>query len=181
MLNAAQVLLEIHTGIVWVANAGDSRCILSRGGKAEALSDDHKPDRADESMRIRRAGGFVHERRVMGELAVSRAFGDPDYKAKPSAANFFQAAYMVVATPEITKNCLVDSDDYLVLACDGLFDVFTNQEVCKFVADAQHRCTSLNEIARELVDHAIGVKKTRDNVSVVILAWGDPSSVDVIV
>ncbi len=126
-------------------------------------------------MRIRRAGGFVHERRIMGELAVSRAFGDPDYKARPSAANFFQAAYMVVATPEISRNCFVDTDDCLVLACDGLFDVFSNQEVCKFVADAKLRCASLDEIARELVVHAIDVKKTRDNVSVVILAWGETS------
>ena len=44
------------------------------------LSEDHKPSRADESKRIRDAGGFVINNRVMGELAVSRAFGDVDFK-----------------------------------------------------------------------------------------------------
>lgn len=44
------------------------------------LSQDHKPNREDESKRIRDAGGFVINSRVMGELAVSRAFGDVDFK-----------------------------------------------------------------------------------------------------
>lgn len=45
-----------------------------------ALSHDHKPSREDEAQRIRDAGGFVINNRVMGELAVSRAFGDADFK-----------------------------------------------------------------------------------------------------
>jgi serine/threonine protein phosphatase PrpC len=44
------------------------------------MSEDHKPTREDESKRIRDAGGFVINNRVMGELAVSRAFGDVDFK-----------------------------------------------------------------------------------------------------
>lgn len=44
------------------------------------LSEDHKPGREDEAKRIRDAGGFVINGRVMGELAVSRAFGDVDFK-----------------------------------------------------------------------------------------------------
>jgi serine/threonine protein phosphatase PrpC len=44
------------------------------------MSEDHKPTREDEAKRIRDAGGFVINNRVMGELAVSRAFGDVDFK-----------------------------------------------------------------------------------------------------
>jgi serine/threonine protein phosphatase PrpC len=47
---------------------------------ALCMSEDHKPTREDEAKRIRDAGGFVINNRVMGELAVSRAFGDVDFK-----------------------------------------------------------------------------------------------------
>ena len=53
---------------------------LSRKFSPILLSQDHKPTREDESKRIRDAGGFVINNRVMGELAVSRAFGDVDFK-----------------------------------------------------------------------------------------------------
>ena len=51
-----------------------------RNFRAVPLSNDHKPNREDESKRIRDAGGFVINNRVMGELAVSRAFGDVEFK-----------------------------------------------------------------------------------------------------
>ncbi|CAM9986614.1 unnamed protein product, partial [Ectocarpus fasciculatus] len=61
-------------------NVGDSRTILCRAGRAEVVSKDHKPSREDETERIKRAGGMVIQKRVMGELAVSRAFGDRAFK-----------------------------------------------------------------------------------------------------
>ena len=42
-----------------VANLGDSRAVLCRGGQAVAASEDHKPMRIDEKKRIERAGGLV--------------------------------------------------------------------------------------------------------------------------
>jgi serine/threonine protein phosphatase PrpC len=64
----------------YCCNVGDSRTVLSRAGRALALSSDHKPSREDEAARIKAAGGFIINKRVMGELAVSRAFGDSDFK-----------------------------------------------------------------------------------------------------
>ncbi|CAM9694934.1 unnamed protein product [Pylaiella littoralis] len=61
-------------------NVGDSRTILCRAGRAEVVSKDHKPSREDETERIKGAGGMVIHKRVMGELAVSRAFGDRAFK-----------------------------------------------------------------------------------------------------
>ncbi|KAF0890655.1 hypothetical protein E2562_004169 [Oryza meyeriana var. granulata] len=64
---------------LFVANVGDSRAIICRGGNAIAVSKDHKPDQTDERQRIEDAGGFVMWAgtwRVGGVLAVSRAFGD---------------------------------------------------------------------------------------------------------
>ena len=62
-----------------VANAGDSRAVLCRGGKAVTLSTDHKPAAPAERARILHAGGAVcHEGRLNGELTVARSIGAPD-------------------------------------------------------------------------------------------------------
>jgi serine/threonine protein phosphatase PrpC len=53
------MLIELSTGQCWVANAGDSRCILARGADTVALSVDHRADRPDEILRIEKAGGMV--------------------------------------------------------------------------------------------------------------------------
>jgi len=63
-----------------VANSGDSRCVLSKDGKAVEMSMDHKPELESEKARIERAGGFVEENRVKGILSLSRALGDLEYK-----------------------------------------------------------------------------------------------------
>jgi len=64
------------------ANAGDSRCVMGTNGTAKFLSEDHKPYNATERSRIEKAGGYVQYDRVDGDLAVSRAFGDFQYKRK---------------------------------------------------------------------------------------------------
>ncbi|CAM9345561.1 unnamed protein product, partial [Ectocarpus fasciculatus] len=62
------------------ANAGDSRSVLGTGGATKPLSYDHKPHLELERKRIENAGGGVQWKRVDGDLAVSRAFGDFQYK-----------------------------------------------------------------------------------------------------
>jgi protein phosphatase 2C family protein 2/3 len=66
---------------IYVANAGDTRCVIAAKGKAKDLSIDHKPDLPTEKRRVQRAGGFVEEGRVNGIIAVSRAIGDWEYKS----------------------------------------------------------------------------------------------------
>jgi len=67
---------------IYCANAGDSRTVMSEGGKAVPLSFDHKPDDEPETKRIVSAGGYVENGRVDGNLAVSRALGDFELKNK---------------------------------------------------------------------------------------------------
>ena len=62
------------------ANAGDSRTVLGKNGRAVEMSEDHKPENRGEMERIQRSGGFVEEGRVNGMLALSRALGDFEYK-----------------------------------------------------------------------------------------------------
>lgn len=78
----ASVVLITKTEII-CANAGDSRSVLSKKGKAKDLSTDHKPDLPSEKRRIERANGYVEESRVNGMLALSRAMGDFEYKSNP--------------------------------------------------------------------------------------------------
>lgn len=65
---------------IYCANAGDSRCVLSKDGSAIEMSYDHKPNNTYERMRIEKAGGYVEDNRVNGVIALSRAFGDLEYK-----------------------------------------------------------------------------------------------------
>jgi protein phosphatase 1G len=65
---------------LYVANAGDSRCVLCHGEMTNALTRDHKPTNPEEEKRINEAGGFVTEGRVNGCLNLSRAIGDMNYK-----------------------------------------------------------------------------------------------------
>lgn len=76
----ASVVLISKTEI-FCANAGDSRTVLSKKGKSKDLSVDHKPDTPSEKARIEKANGFVEDKRVNGNLSVSRAFGDFEFKS----------------------------------------------------------------------------------------------------
>lgn len=75
----ANVVMITKTEII-CANAGDSRAVLCKKGKAKDLSVDHKPDLPSEKRRIERANGFVEDSRVNGMLALSRSIGDFEYK-----------------------------------------------------------------------------------------------------
>nr|XP_015877991.2 probable protein phosphatase 2C 75 isoform X1 [Ziziphus jujuba var. spinosa] len=104
-----------------VANCGDSRAVLCRGGRALPLSNDHKPDRSDELKRIEAAGGrviFLNGARVEGILAMSRAIGDKYLKP------------VVISEPDITFTKREPDDECLILASDGLWDVLSSDLAC---------------------------------------------------
>lgn len=69
---------------IYVANAGDSRCVAEVGGTAEAMSLDHKPNNPEEFARINKAGGKVADGRINGNINLSRALGDFEYKNNPN-------------------------------------------------------------------------------------------------
>eukprot|EP00775_Hariotina_reticulata_P006725 gene6725-6944_t len=119
LVGSTAVVALVGTHRVWIANCGDSRAVLSRGGKAIQVTDDHKPEREDEAERVEKAGGQVlywNGHRVMGVLAMSRAIGD--HCLRP----------YVIPEPEISVFARHARDEILLLASDGLWDVLTNQE-----------------------------------------------------
>jgi len=182
---------------LFAANVGDSRVVLARkNGACLELTSDHKPSRPDEAARVRAAGGFILHKRVMGELAITRAFGDKSFKMGIKAmleedadelggaggvsddATKDLTAPLVSAEPEIASIVLSHDDEFLLLACDGLFDVFKSQDAITFARQEliAHRGEPA-EVARILSDQAIRVRRSRDNVSILIMVlrpfWED--------
>ncbi|XP_072170753.1 probable protein phosphatase 2C T23F11.1 [Diadema setosum] len=115
---------------VYCGNVGDSRGVMSISGYAKPLSFDHKPGNEKESKRIIAAGGWVEFNRVNGNLALSRALGDFVFKRNGSKGPEEQ---IVTAVPDVTETDISAESEFMVLACDGIWDVLTNQEVVDFV------------------------------------------------
>ncbi|KAI9856613.1 MAG: Protein phosphatase 2C 2, partial [Vezdaea acicularis] len=100
---------------IYVGNAGDSRTVLGVKGRAKPLSFDHKPSNDGEKARICAAGGFVEFGRVNGNLALSRAIGDFEFK---KSADLTPEAQIVTAYPDVTTHEISDDDEFIVVACD---------------------------------------------------------------
>lgn len=150
------VVALLHRNHLYVANAGDSRAILCRNGKAVPLSFDHKPSHLTERERVVAAGGFISDIggvcRVNGNLSLSRAIGDLRYKTNPELA---PSAQIITAEPDIEQITLSPEDQYFVLACDGIWDVLTNQEVVDFVSKGLSSGKTPSEVASNLLDRCL--------------------------
>lgn len=127
------------------------------------LSNDHKPTNLEESERIHRAGCFVVSGRVNGNLALSRAFGDFEFK-NPM---IMQHETAVTCAPQITITPRKLDDDYIVCACDGLWDVMSSKDVIEYIRSAESSCKDLEELTSYLVDEAFH-RGSSDNISIII-------------
>ncbi|KAE8181313.1 hypothetical protein CF336_g8965, partial [Tilletia laevis] len=135
-----------------VANAGDSRSVLSLKGEAKPMSYDHKPTNQKETARIVGAGGFVEFGRVNGNLALSRALGDFEFKGNHSLPPEDQA---VTADPDVIVHSMTGEEEFLVLACDGIFDCLSNQQVVDFVRRGIASGKDLSKICEEAMDRCL--------------------------
>eukprot|EP01066_Platyproteum_vivax_P006824 Platyproteum_vivax@DN2517_c0_g1_i1.p1 len=163
-----------------VANAGDSRCVLCRAGNAIQMSRDHKPDLVDEGARITKAGGKVMMGRVDGNLNLSRSLGDLHHKNNRTLPPEEQR---VTANPEVFLVDLTQEDEFVVLACDGIWDVLTSQACIDFVREKTLAVQAeknneeknsvvsgvltpadLGKICEELCDHCVSDKANTDGV-----------------
>lgn len=150
------VLIEEISSTAWIINVGDSRCVLNSGFSTK----DHKPSNPAERERIELAGGCVINQRVSGMLAVSRAFGDRIFRP------------YVISEPDITKIKLKETDKFAILACDGLWDVLSNDLACRLVEDGLLLGAPLDTVCWGLVTAAINERHSLDNVSVTLLKLG---------
>ncbi|CAF4937632.1 unnamed protein product [Pieris macdunnoughi] len=163
---------------LYVANAGDSRCIICREEKAIDMSIDHKPEDAPELERITKAGGKVsNDGRINGGLNLSRAIGDHSYKQNKDLGATEQ---MITALPDVkTLTIEPEKDQFMVLACDGIWNYMSSQEVCDFILPrlAEGR-EKLSQICEEMFDHCLapstmGDGTGCDNMTAIIVRFKD--------
>lgn len=148
-----------------VINTGDSRCIICRNNFGIPLTRDHKPDWFDERGRLKSLGEEPifdgYDWRIK-DLSVSRAFGD--LSAEPYVTNM----------PDMFRYQLTNNDAFMVLACDGLWDKLSNQDVVNFVLNNCYDCTTgtrINKninIAKRLAELSL-IKGSTDNVTVIVV------------
>mmetsp|Transcript_10432 Transcript_10432/g.12870 ORF Transcript_10432/g.12870 Transcript_10432/m.12870 type:complete len:339 (-) Transcript_10432:22-1038(-) len=171
------VIAVIRDNRLIVANVGDSECVISSKGKAYALTEIHNPSKNDDEItRVKKAGGKIVQKRVghpslnvnYFNLGLSRAIGDDMYKnsrhtdGKPSG---------ITAEPFVTDIELdPEEDDFLIVACDGLWDVFTHKEAVDYVRKQLQVTEDLKEVCKNLVNEALRMGST-DNISAIIATW----------
>ncbi|CAB3242376.1 unnamed protein product [Arctia plantaginis] len=178
------VVALLRESELYVANAGDSRCIICREGKAIDMSIDHKPEDTPELDRITKAGGKVsNDGRINGGLNLSRAIGDHSYKQNKDLGPKEQ---MITAFPDV-KTLTIDpeKDQFMVLACDGIWNFMSSQDVCDFIlprlTEGRER---LSQICEEMFDHCLapstmGDGTGCDNMTAIIVRFKNGGISDV--
>ncbi len=142
---------------LYIANAGDARAVLDSGGQARRLSQDHKLTDPAAKARIERAGGRVTQEegdvpRVEGVLAIARSLGDHQFKR------------FIPVEPFRKEIELAPNDTHLILACDGVWDVMSDQDAVNLIKDEPD-----SQKASELLKDEALRRGSGDNISVLVV------------
>lgn len=160
---------------IYAAHLGDARAILCRGKQAVRLTSpsDHKATDLEEAERVIKNGGHITNERVNGMLAIARAFGDHQLK-RP-----IQEKDLVSNDPHIKSIALTEQDSFVIVACDGVWDVMHDQEAVNLVLEGYRALSTLpggreilgyawaEVLSRIIVEEAL-LKGTSDNVSCIV-------------
>lgn len=189
---ATATAMFVGNDTLYIAHVGDSSVVLSRTGKAEVLTDAHRPygnNKAslEEIRRIREAGGWIVNGRICGDLAVARAFGDSRFKTKKNkmleegvkegkwSQKFISRVKfnedLVVAHPDIFQVALGSDTEFLVLASDGLWDYINSSEAISFVRNQLQQHGNV-QLACESLARAALDRQSQDNISIIIADLG---------
>ncbi|OVA13554.1 Protein phosphatase 2C (PP2C)-like domain [Macleaya cordata] len=150
--------------LLLVANAGDCRAVLCRKGEAVEMSQDHKPIYPSERIRIEQSGGYVDDGYLNGVLSVTRALGDWDMKLPKGSAS------PLIAEPEFRQAVLTEDDEFLIIGCDGIWDVMSSQHAVSIVRRGLRRHDDPEQCARDLVMEALRLN-TFDNLTVIVVCF----------
>ena len=169
------VVVAIAGNKLFVANCGDSEAVLCRRRHALKLTETHNPkDNPEESQRVIDAGGRIYNRRVghpafnpaVMSIAVSRSIGDAGFKherytkGKPSG---------LIAGAYVTSTTLTEDDAFVLLACDGLWDVMTPEEAVQMIREQMAKKKDPQTIA-ELVAEWAYANGSTDNITVLLVS-----------
>lgn len=148
-----------------VANAGDCRAVLCRRGKAIEMSRDHKPHCIKERKRIEASGGYVDDGYLNGQLNVARALGDwhmEGLKCRDGGP--------LSSEPELMTTKLTEEDEFLIIGCDGIWDVFMSQNAVDFARRKLQEHNDPVMCSKDLVDEALK-RKSGDNLAAVVVCF----------
>jgi len=142
---------------VYLINCGDSRAIFCSDNQVVSSTIDHKPINQNERERIQNAGGSVMIQRVNGSLAVSRALGDYEYKSVEGRGPCEQ---LVSPEPEIyVRERSLEKDEFVCLACDGIWDVMTNENLKEYIHSRLKVTDDLVKISNDILDMCLNKVK----------------------
>lgn len=151
---------------IFIANCGDSRAVFYSATSLSFVTEDHKPFNPTERKRIIDAGGTATQR-INGTLAVSRALGDFEFKKDNLRGPCEQ---LVSPEPEVTIIERGPKDEFLVLACDGIWDVMNNDDLCQFIRHKLIIEPDLEKVCSSVLDLCLN-KGSRDNMSIIIVVF----------
>ncbi|EPS67944.1 hypothetical protein M569_06828, partial [Genlisea aurea] len=148
-----------------VANAGDCRAVLCCRGLAIEMSRDHKAVCLDEQRRIEASGGYVYDGYLNGQLNVARALGDWHMEGLKC-----HDGGPLTAEPELMTRKLTSEDEFLLIGCDGFWEVFMNQNAVDFARRRLQLHNDPSRCSKELVDEALK-RRSGDNLSVIVVCF----------
>jgi len=152
---AAAFFLQNHE--LFAANVGDARVICVKAGEARQLTHDHRVDDPKERRRITEAGGVIEGKYVLNGLSglePTRTLGD---------AGFHEVG--VIFNPFVHTQPRIAQDEWLIAACDGLFDVMNNQEVAEVV----HSASDAEDAADKLRHEVLDIRQGTDNLTILVV------------
>eukprot|EP00760_Papus_ankaliazontas_P026141 PhM_4_TR3009/c1_g4_i1/m.37810 len=178
--STAAVALIVNDETLVTANVGDSEIVLCRDGAPLVLSTRHVPNNSSEEARVIAAGGRMYRHRVghpkfnpeFVSLGVSRAIGDIGFKLDEFTDGKQSG---VIADADTRCLPLHPTDAFLIMACDGLWDVMNYEDVVRMCAAMLKNGTSTQEITDALVAEALKRGST-DNVTCLFLQLTVPAS-----
>ncbi|XP_041349751.1 protein phosphatase 1E-like isoform X2 [Gigantopelta aegis] len=157
------IAVLIRGSTLHVSWLGDSQAILVKNGNVISIMEPHKPEREDERTRIEALGGYViffGAWRVNGNIAVSRAIGDISQKP------------FVCSDADVVSFDLDGDEDYMVLACDGVWDVLQAIDIPDIVYTHVKEHGSKTGVARAIVNQSKD-SGSNDNISVIVVFFRD--------
>ena len=165
---ACVCIINEKSKIMYFANAGDSRAVICKKGIGYQMTHDHKPDLSKEKNRIYKSRGWVNVGRINGNLNLSRSLGDFEYKQDK---NLNPKEQIISAFPEINIEIIDDSCEFIIIACDGIWDCLTPQEACNYVRNRLYdektglpkNNIKISKIIEEMMDEVISDDLTKEN------------------
>lgn len=148
MMGTTANVISVYGGYAVVANVGDSLAVLYDEGKAIILNTEHKVSIEGEKERILNSGFQIHNGRIDGRLNLTRAIGDLQFKDK-KLRPYEQA---VTAYPEILTYELTPTSEFLVIACDGIWDCVEPQKFCEFISAELKKQVKISDIIGNIQD-----------------------------